>query len=74
MSWADRIAAILAAFLALVGLAMCGGWNLDGRAYTSWLELVAVLVGGLWLFLRFVDAVCGGPTRRADRRPGRPWS
>jgi hypothetical protein len=74
MCWADRIAAILAAFLAIIGLGMFGGWNLDGRAYTSWLELVAMLVGALWLFLRFVDAVMGGPARRgAHRHSGCPW-
>ncbi len=70
LAWCDKIAAGLLALIALALLLL--GMTADTRYTASWAEawlwivwfLGTHYVLPLWLFLRFIDLIGGGPWRR----------
>ena len=62
--WADRVAAIWA----VVVLGVLYMLHAPGVAPSAWGDVVLTLIVPLWIFLRLLDLIMGGPRRRKSVR------
>ena len=71
--WADKLAMILWFIVTLFAGAMSLGAPPTNPGFlTAWIELTAITVLPLWVFLRLVDWLFNGPARRRGQITVRP--
>lgn len=66
MCWADRLT-VLVCFLIAAFLFLVGG-NFETMTFDGWAMLALKVFLPIWLVLRFLDWLTGGPSRRSSTR------
>ena len=78
LCWADRIAMVWAVIVVGGIMLLQGGDGVSQTAMPAYGELLTKIVAPVWIFLRLLDLITGGPRRRKAARALRegappPW-
>jgi hypothetical protein len=68
LCWADRLAVGAWVLLLLLGALMWNGGAIENNRISDYIEVISIVALIIWVILRIVDWVFGGPTFRRDRR------
>ncbi len=68
LCWADRIAMIWAVIVVGGIMLLQGGSGVSQTGLPAYGQLLTNIVFPLWLFLRLIDLIAAGPTRRKQAR------